>query len=298
MQRQAAIPVSERLLFVVLALAASVWLALVPESMSPQAQLIILAVLVAFLGMPHGALDPWIAQQIGWCGTFRQSLLFNAGYLAIAGAVVLLWLWLPVASLLVFLLISAWHFSEDWLHELPKAARLAAGGLLLLMPIGFHLERVAEIFAHLSGPGGAVLAHQLAIMPWGLAALMGAVIALALWRGSWFCALELACLLVLAWVCDPLIYFIIYFCALHSPRHLLGLFASANQTVRPKLIRMTVIYTSATLLLLAALWMVWPPMAADSKILQLVFIGLAAVTVPHMMLIAWARYASAQGAKP
>lgn len=283
-------PTLERLLFPVTAIIVIAFLSLTPTILPLTWQLVGLAVVVALFGMPHGALDPWIAENIGLSNTFYQRVVFNVVYLLIAAIVVVIWTVLPVASLLVFLVISAWHFSGDWSHDMGRLPRLGVGLLLLLMPIGFHTDEVAILFNLLSGDGGQNLAHTLSLPVWFLVVAMLVLAELAAWRGQWLAGFELLGLLALAYVAPPLVYFALYFCLLHSPRHLLGLFRQAAPMHKPRLIRMTVVYTAATLILLGALAWFWSHQGTaeplNALITKLVFIGLAAVTVPHMLLIA------------
>ena len=258
------------------------------DFISPTVQLIVLGVVIALFGLPHGALDPWIAERIGLQNTPQQSFLFNAGYLALAALVILFWWWLPALSLVVFLSMSAWHFSADWAPSLSLPTRLIAGVLLLLMPIGFHTEVVGMIFQQLSGVEGGKLAVTLALPIWFLVSMMALVTASTVWKRQWQTTLEFLTLIALAYFTPPLIYFTLYFCLLHSPRHLYGLFSAAPTAEHPRLMRMMVIYTFATLLLLGVLWWLWPSLPIQTLILKFIFIGLAAVTVPHMMLIALA----------
>ena len=276
----------ERLVFPIVAFAVAAVLMMWPDLISPNLQIYGLAVMVIFLGLPHGALDPWVAELVGLSQTPLQALLFNVVYLFIAALVVLTWVWLPVTSLLIFLAISAWHFSGDWEQDINRWFRLGIGALLILMPIAFHTENVAFIFTQLSGEGGGTLAHQLAIPVWAAIVAMVLLIDVAIIKKKWCSALEYAGLLVLAYVASPLVYFVLYFCLLHSPRHLVGLFRFAKPQARPRLYRMAVIYTALTLILIACLYFFWADLPTDSLILRLVFIGLAAVTVPHMILIA------------
>jgi Brp/Blh family beta-carotene 15,15'-monooxygenase len=282
-------PTLERLLFPVAAFFVIALLALTPTLLPPTFQLVGLAIVVALFGMPHGALDPWIAEKIGVRRTRRHMFAFHLLYLLIAALVVVIWTVLPVASLLVFLTISAWHFSGDWSHDMGRLTRLGVGLLLLLMPIGFHTENVALLFSYLSGDGGQALAHTLSLPVWFLVVAMLALAELAAWRRQWLAGLELLGLLALAYMAPPLVYFALYFCLLHSPRHLLGLFREAQPSQRPRLIWMAINYTVATLLLLGALAWFWSHQDAttplNALITKLVFIGLAAVTVPHMLLI-------------
>jgi len=258
------------------------------DFISPTAQLIILGIVIALFGLPHGALDPWIAERIGLNNTPQQKILFNAGYLVLAALVVLCWWWFPAFSLIIFLSITVWHFSADWAPSLGMPTRLIAGVLLILMPIGFQTEAVGMIFQQISGIEGGKLAATLALPAWFLVSTMALVVAATLWKRQWQTSLEFLTLIALAYFTPPLIYFTLYFCLLHSPRHLYGLFGAAPTAEHPRLMRMMVIYTLATLLLLGVLWWLWSTLPINTLILKFIFIGLAAVTVPHMMLIAFA----------
>lgn len=281
-------PTIERLVFPIIAFVVTALWMVMPGLVSPNLQIFGLAVMVILLGLPHGALDPWVAELVGLSQTPQQAIMFNAAYLLIAGLVVLVWIWFPVISLMVFLVISAWHFSGDWKHDHSMLLRICAGVLLLLMPISFHTENVAFIFTQLSGAGGGSLAYSLAV-PEGVAiSSMAVLITVTGYKHKWLSALEYAGLLGLAYVATPLVYFTLYFCLLHSPRHLSGLLRYANPKQRPRLLRMALTYTILTIILIAILYYFWSELPIDSLILRLVFIGLAAVTVPHMILIALA----------
>lgn len=286
MKAKMATPIAERLALPVLTLLTLLLYWVAPNSLPLNAQVILLALLVVVFGLPHGALDLWLAKRTGLARTRAAVVWFNVAYLAVAVVVVLIWLWLPVVSLAVFLAISAWHFSGDWESDVGWLPRVSAGFLLLLLPIGLHTDNVAMLFTHLSGTGGAQLAYGLALPAWLLVLGMTILMAIALRERRWWAALEFGSLLVLAYIAQPLVYFALYFCALHSPRHLVGLFREAASSERPLLWRMTVVYTVATVVLAGVLWLLWSDLPANTLVLKLVFVGLAAVTVPHMILMA------------
>jgi Brp/Blh family beta-carotene 15,15'-monooxygenase len=240
---------------------------------------------IFLLGLPHGALDPWIAQRLGLYDSTKQKIVFITGYLALSALVVFFWLWLPVLSLFIFLTISAWHFSGDWNTSINRPLRLCAGTLLLLMPIGFHTDTVSTIFQALSGINGAKLTTTLSLPPWLLAAAMTLIAAAAAMKRQWQTSLDFLSLLGLAYFTPPLIYFTLYFCLLHSPRHLFGIFKSATIAEHLSLMRMMITFTLVSLMLIGGLWWLWSALPPSTLILKLIFISLAAVTVPHMLLI-------------
>lgn len=274
-----------RVIFPISVLLAIILFNLSTEFLSSTIQLVVLGSVIMLLGLPHGALDPWIAQRIGLRNTPLQIFIFTSVYLMLAALVVLLWLWFPALSLFIFLMISAWHFSGDWIKTVKQPFRMGAGALLLLMPIGFHTENVGTIFLALSDIHGASLATTLSLPSWFLVTAMILIAAAAAAQRQWQSSLEFLSLLLLAYFTPPVIYFTLYFCLLHSPRHLLGLLITAPADTHPQLLRMMVIYTLSSLVLIGGLWWLWSALPSSTLILKLIFISLAAVTVPHMLLI-------------
>jgi Brp/Blh family beta-carotene 15,15'-monooxygenase len=88
----------------------------------------------------------------------------------------------------------------------------------------------------------------------------------------------------------PLVLFLLYFCGLHSPRHLLH----AAEGLNRKAATATAVGLTVITVALAALVVVLgPPGRLDERLLQLTFIALAVLTVPHMVLIEyWAARAA------
>ncbi len=282
-----ALPV-ETWIFLALGGLAVAALALDASMLSAEAPLVVLVVSVSLAGLPHGALDPWIAWQSGlWRGRWGW-LAFNLGYLAVAAAVVAAWWFAPGFSLALFLAISAWHFGGDWQQDLPRWARATAGSALLALPALRWPTEVSNAFAVLAGPDGAMIAERLAAAaPW-LAAGMAASALLA-WRRARATTLELAVVAGLALLLPPLVYFIVYFCALHSLRHLRIAARDADARSRRRMVRVALVYTVLALLAAAA---AWPWLASGTAVpqagvLKLVFIGLAALTLPHMLVVMW-----------
>ena len=258
-------------------------------ALSQQALVLVLALAVAVTGLPHGALDPWVAWRIGlWRGRWG-FVAFNVAYVGLAALVVMAWRLAPGLSLVVFLAISAWHFAGDWRQDLPGWARALAGLALLALPAWRWPGDVDASFALLAGADGSVIASWLRVAsPW--LAVGVAAVALLAQRRSRATAIELASVAALALLLPPLVYFVVYFCALHSLRHLRIAVGEADASSRGPIAGVALLYTVLTLVLAA---LVWPWLAAagtlvhtaDAELLKLVFIGLAALTLPHMLVV-------------
>lgn len=283
--RRQRVPV-ETLVFSSLALVALalLWLGLPPPS--PTVQVVLLGVLVGVLGLPHGALDPLIARRVGLWHTPLGFAGFNAVYILVVVVVVVLWLVLPVASLVVFLLVSALHFGSDWNADRALWLRFITGFGLLSVPALSHPAEVSTAYVILAGEGGAGVASvQGWLGPVALAGLLLAALVALRHRAHESVEIVLATLLALA--TEPLVFFLLYFCALHSFRHLkAGFLAERGGGRLPAL--MVVVYTVVPLLVVGAVLL--GPGAAGAlseQILRVVFIGLAALTVPHMIVVTY-----------
>ena len=283
-------PSFETVLFSVAAIVAILGIALRLPAPPLPVQAAVLGVLVATLGLPHGALDPLIARRAGLWRTPLGFAGFNLGYLAIVVSVVGVWLLAPTASLIGFLVVSGIHFGAEWNGGRSVVLRSLTGIGLLTLPAFAHHDEVAGIYRTLAGAGGAVVADvQSWLGPLAIVAmLIGAALAL---RRRPTDALEILLATSLALVAPPLIFFALYFCALHSARHLRHGFAEERGSGRLAvliIVAYTVVPIAAVGILTAVFVGDFAPggSLADGWIIRLVFIGLAALTVPHMMVIA------------
>lgn len=258
-------------------------------------QALILAPAVAVLGLPHGALDLPMARAIWPLRGGRDLARFFAGYLALAGAICALWWAAPAAALAAFLAYSALHFSGDWQGD-GTLWRLAGGLSAVGAPALLHMPAVAAIFAAL---GPVAQAGPIALGTALAGAVGGGCAHVALARGGASRApgREIAAIWLGAALLPPLLSFAVYFCLLHSLRHLTGTLAVLPD--RRAALRGAAALTLGALggaLLGLALILRGGAGDATGPVLQLVFIGLAALTVPHMLLVA--RFAAAAPAAP
>jgi len=251
---------------------------------SPTLQVALLAPLVAVLGVPHGALDVDMARALWPLERRAARLAFGAGYLGVAAGVLGFWLIAPGPALAAFLAYSAAHFAGDWRDELARPARLAAGAAAIALPAAAHESEVARLFTALAPSEAATLCAAIlhAAAP-PLTAVAVAAAALARRPGV---VAELVALTTLALVAPPLITFLVYFCGLHSPRHFvetiarLGLGWSRGVAAALPLSVGTLVLAAAGAAFLAGL-----DTAPEVVALKTVFVGLAALAVPHMVLV-------------
>ena len=111
--------------------------------------------LLLVAGIPHGALDHLIEQEHSTRRNRPFSMLaFLAKYLLMIAAYGVGWLFFPVMSLILFLLISAWHFGETDLENTPDntywyLTRLMEGGFVLAFILLTHAAETSPILARI-----------------------------------------------------------------------------------------------------------------------------------------------------
>lgn len=277
-----------------LAFSALAWLSLVANLWLPQTdaqtQLGLLSPIILVLGVPHGALDIVFVRQLagvrstaGWC-------LFITAYLSAAASVVALWWFAPVFFLVGFLLLSMLHFSGDLEDGTPALARTLYGGVVIVCPMALHSSDVVQLFAFLAGLPAAqamVAALQPASWLW-IATICVVVIAGA--KKNPARSLELLSITALLTFTPPLIGFTIFFCGMHSARHVLRTRDYSNAKTLRHLLRISALPMLATFTGVALAGWFSREAPFDMRLAQLLFVGLAALTVPHMLVVERIRF--------
>lgn len=272
---------------------------------SRSVQVISLAILVALLGVPHGALDHVAGQRLlrPAFGSFWGVAFFSV-YLTVSVFVVIGWYVMPAATILTFFLVSAWHFgleerddeSSGWLRHL---LAIASGGMIIWMPALFRGDEVAELLTIIT-PSDLDSTIAFCVS----ATATSAVILGPLWlwdcirkdrqtsrpeRGwlHFICASNSVRMLSLAVCCsfvNPLSAFAVYFCGWHSARGLHQLARSFGEPVLATYRRLMPL-TLAALALVAAGSLIWGSSEVfETSLIRTIFLGLSAMAVPHLCL--------------
>jgi Brp/Blh family beta-carotene 15,15'-monooxygenase len=277
-----------------LAFSALAWLTLIASfwlpPLSPQIQLAVLSPIILLLGVPHGALDAVFIRQLTSIRSVAGWSLFAFVYLAAAASVVAVWWFAPGFFLAAFLLVSAIHFSGDPEGETPAWLRTLYGGAVIFCPLTLHAAEVLELFALLAGTPAAqaiTAVLQLAALPW-IAAIGIAAIASA--KRDLLRSIELVSMTALLCVAPPLIGFTVYFCFMHSARHVLRTRDYSSVGTLRHLLQIAAWPMLFTVAGVAIAGWLSDGKPLDMKLAQLLFVGLAALTVPHMMVVERVRF--------
>lgn len=251
-----------------------------------------IAVLLAifFLGIPHGALDTLFATHLYAIRSPLQWSIFVALYVLLAAAIVALWWWHPNLFLAGFLLISAFHFSGDPVIELPIGARLLYGSSILVLPSLFHAPEITVLFSSLVS---ASAANQLTVCLQSICTpllIADAALIFYVATKSRLAAAEIVAVVLLALVASPLIAFALFFCGMHSPRHFLRAARLAGVSSKTLLLRAAVLPTLACTVVFGLALIALPELSLEQRLVRVIFVGLAALTVPHMWLVERVRF--------
>jgi Brp/Blh family beta-carotene 15,15'-monooxygenase len=250
---------------------------------SPAAQVVMLALLVGLVGLPHGALDPLVAREAGLWRDRRGLIVFLLMYVALAAAALVLWIAAPGPCLLIFLLYSAFHFSGDWRH-LPLWLRLPAGCFIVSAPAFWFPEETRHYFSLLAdgfSAGWILETMKIIAVPSGV----GMIAALFHPRVPAHLRIEWILLGGAVVVCPPLLFFLLYFCTIHSPRHLTH---AARGLPARQVLPTALLFTLLTLALALFAFPLVRTLPGRDAVIQIVFVGLAILTVPHMLLVEYA----------
>ncbi|NBT08576.1 MAG: hypothetical protein EBS98_07220 [Chitinophagia bacterium] len=112
-------------------------------------QISFLIIVLILFGVPHGALDLYIDQHLHKSESNQKIFLLK--YIANIIAYALVWYFLPVAALIIFILITAYHFGEmDWLGKTDNAVQKMAysmiGLLWILLLLSKNISFALQIF--------------------------------------------------------------------------------------------------------------------------------------------------------
>jgi len=247
---------------------------------------------IMLFGVPHGAFDPIIADRLGWLSSSRRLVMFYLGYLLVTVLLFFIWPIFPMMSLLGFLLVSVYHFSQDFKVR-SVLSRLSYGTLILTVPVVLHSLRVEELFDYLLFGQSSKPLISTMMFAFAISFL---VLLFSFKTYSKKQLIELSAIVLVGLLLDPLIYFALFFCLLHSPRHIKhewSMLPIYKQSVS-LVIGVGVIFATYILAVIAANHLNLS-LSDVTGFFTIVFIGLAALTYPHMLLVEIARYKRAYG---
>ena len=251
---------------------------------------------ILLTGLPHGGLDRLLTLgrfELSPAGAIRNGV-FTLGYLLVAGSTVVAWLAYPMLGLSAFLIVSVLHFGLGDRTAGPRWYRglqvLAHGGApIVLIPV-LHPDAVAVLFAHLSDAAAAtaILQALRTLLPLWLAIALACAAASIGRPGGLGRVAGLALLVAVFAVLPPLLGFLLYFGAVHGPRHLRGALATVRArglSERAVAVEVALVSATAAAGILGAVAALAGAAVDQESVVRGLFVGLAALTIPHMLLV-------------
>ena len=278
------------------------------DPLSPGQLILSSAVAIAVLGVPHGGLDHWVGRRLLLS---RHGLawpaLFFAGYLCIASIVAGLWLAASLPTMLAFFVGSAWHFGREEDPHQTSLMAIANGGLVIWLIALFRPDEMLEVVQ-------ALVLHE-RVFPFGMLGGSSVLIVDSTrWLGCFLLSLAIfdtwgwwgsrtarsheqrlvwLFTALLAIATPLLVSFTLYFCGRHSVLGLKRLRIAEGLGRSKFMLHVAPLSALAITLVLAVAWMLGDLTlegVSGSSGLRMIFIGLAAIAVPHMLLHAVAEH--------
>ena len=253
--------------------------------------------LILTIGISHGALDHLKGYKLLDKYKITNNVIFYLSYLLIGAMFIFLWLVFPSFTLLFFLIVAIYHFGkEDLIYsDKPNFFKFfLLGSPIILAPLSFHFEETLNIFKILYIENQNFIN---ALYFFEEKNIFTILLILFLVFGLYFAGsenmkqflLEKAGIIILNFTCHPLIAFTIYFCFLHSIRHSFKLSSELNEKDFKKGFREFLNKALPLTLVTAILFIVCVIFLTNYYVLseaiyKVIFIGLASLTFPHILL--------------
>ncbi|MEY3862628.1 MAG: hypothetical protein RIR60_994 [Pseudomonadota bacterium] len=239
---------------------------------------------IVLLGVPHGSLDVLFALRAYQLNSLMAWVVFLTAYLLVAMGIIVLWMLLPVWFFIGFLIFSALHFSDDLNTPNAVLTKLSYGAAVICLPSIVHgaaLVGLYAVFVDASVAQRIVTVSQWLCYP--ILFLMGLMLfnrQIAIRE-----KLDAYAVLAIMTLLPPILAFAVYFCLMHSARHLIRSHAFFGQLNARLFIMALVLPTLAVIIMACGVWFFTNTRTVESDLIRLVFIGLAALTFPHAWVL-------------
>ncbi|HBP45875.1 MAG TPA: hypothetical protein DD635_08210 [Flavobacteriales bacterium] len=239
------------------------------------------------IGIPHGALDVWTHRHRS---PGNSSILYIGLYLLAIATILFAWWSFPHIGMLVFLLLSAWHFGqadfERW--EIPQG-QLAWGMVALGMILVWHVKDINPIIGQMGVSYEVrdwLFQSQKELRLLFTASLIACgIMALRLKHWSWGLAIGLIGLT--PWI-PVLLSFGLYFIGQHSAsgwHHLRQRLGLSSKVLWLKALPFT---AGALALIALGMWVIGNPESVQSDAtVGAFFMLLGCISIPHIFESHW-----------
>ena len=254
--------------------------------------------LILILGISHGALDNIKGKKLLKLFGYKEIIYFYLAYTLISFLIIMLWLAFPNTILLLFLIVAAFHFGkEDTVFSFRRKFLVSEflfflkGSAVIIAPLLLKKVETNEIFKMLNFDvfEAEVFNDQFLILMLFLSFLSSLYISHKKNTDlKGVMVMDFFSLIILNIFLSPVLAFTLYFCFLHSIRHSISLIFELDKSFKnglKKFISKAIPLTFATgLIFLLAIYFLNNFYMLDEAIYKVIFIGLASLTFPHILL--------------
>ena len=265
---------------------------------------LICLLLILIIGVSHGSLDHIKGKKLLKTFNLNNISIFYFTYLLLAISITIFWILFPSTTLIIFLIVASYHFGKEdtqfLINENTYANQLLflfKGSLIILTPLLFHFDETISIFKLLLIENETFYSSlafiennkllNIGIIISTLSSIFLFIKNFELKKFTIF--LDYFSIIILNYYFTPLIAFTIYFCFLHSIRHSISLMIELDQNnlknglliFFKKALPLTIL---TAIFCLIGMYFLNKNYGFDSSILKLIFIGLASLTFPHILL--------------
>ena len=260
--------------------------------------------LILSIGVSHGSLDNLKGKKLFQIYGINKFVIFYFSYILISLSVIFFWIIIPSISLIIFLIIASHHFGkEDTQFLIVENSYLnqlfffLKGTLIIFAPMYFHFDETISIFKLLLIDNESFyeflnFLESNKILLYGiiLSTLSSIILFIKNFELKKFTIfLDYFSILIINFYFSPLVAFTVYFCFLHSIRHSISLvyeldnndLTNGLKIFTKKALPLTIV--TATFCFLG-LYLLNNTYNFDSSVLKIIFIGLASLTFPHILL--------------
>tara|TARA_B100000700_G_scaffold302735_1_gene373390 strand:- start:5187 stop:6020 length:834 start_codon:yes stop_codon:yes gene_type:complete len=254
--------------------------------------------LILTLGISHGALDNIKGKKLLNLFGYKKMITFYLTYILTSFLIVIFWLKFPNIVLLIFLIVAAYHFGkEDTVFSfrgkflMSEFLYFLKGSAVIMAPLLLKREETNEIFKILNFNvfEARIFNDQFLISMLILSLLSSLYISNKKNTNlKGLMVMDFFSLIILNFFLPPILAFTIYFCFLHSIRHSISLIFELDKSFKlglKKFISKAVPLTFVTgIIFLLSIYFLDNFYKLDEAIYKVIFIGLASLTFPHILL--------------
>jgi|TARA_B100000497_G_scaffold126947_1_gene167251 Brp/Blh family beta-carotene 15,15'-monooxygenase len=250
--------------------------------------------LISIIGVSHGALDHIKGYKLMEVYKINNKYLFYPVYIFCCLLVIFFWIIFPSVTLILFLLVASYHFGKEdscvgsiIKKKFINLFYLFKGSVVVVAPLFFHTEETLQIFKILGD--NLIMTHENFLVSLLLISFIANFFIMQWSNNSGFFLADWVTIFTLNIFFSPLVAFTIYFCFLHSVRHSFGLIYEINKKnfkngLKKFLKRALPLTLVTAILFIFGVYILTNYYVLDDAIMKVIFIGLASLTFPHILL--------------